>query len=94
MQVLIESGNEVLLKQHCQRPNHLAFFDIDMGGDEFGVFSAVMTEALHAVEHGMMEHFLEILFQHTLSKKGARQLDNLVKSFCRLPRQHALDGHP
>ena len=32
---------DVLRLDWCQHPNHLALFDIDFGGDQFGVFSAV-----------------------------------------------------
>ena len=73
MKATIEQQDADELKALCQRPNQLAFFDIDFGNDPYGVFSAVMTEGLHAIEKGLIEHMLKELFEHklnTTAKKG------------------------
>jgi hypothetical protein len=45
-----------------QRPGFNALYDIDCGGDPYGAFSMIHTEGLHALEDGIMEYALEILF--------------------------------
>jgi hypothetical protein len=68
-------------------------YDIDCGGDPYGVFSMIHTESLHALEIGSMEYSLEILFDK-LNMKQKYQLDSLVKCLVHQPRQHGYKPSP
>jgi hypothetical protein len=76
-----------------QRPGCNALYDIDCGGDPYGVFSMIHTEGLHALEVGTMEYSLEILFDK-LNMKQKYQLDCLVKRLVHQPRQHGYKPFP
>ena len=44
-------------------------FDIDFGGDEFGVFSVVMTGVIHAVGQGIMNCMPEIAVDRSKERR-------------------------
>jgi hypothetical protein len=54
----------------CQRPGFNELYDIDCGGDPYGVFSMIHTEGLHALEVGIMDYLLEILFDKLSLKQN------------------------
>ena len=81
------------LKHMCQRPFYNALFDIDCGGDPYGVFSMIHTEGLHAIEQGLIPYMLEILFD-SFPKAEQRTLDHLIKGFLAYPRQHGYKQFP
>ena len=81
------------LKSICQRPYYNALFDIDCGGDPYGVFSMIHTEGLHAIEQGLIPYMLEILFV-AMPKSEQRTLDHLIKNLLSYPRQHGYKKFP
>jgi hypothetical protein len=76
-----------------QRPGFNALYDIDCGGDPYGVFSMIHTEVLHALEVGIVEYALEILLSK-LNMKQKYQLDCLVKYLVHQPRPHGYKPFP
>jgi Plavaka transposase len=76
-----------------QRPGFNSLYDVDCGGDPYGVFSMIHTEGLHSLEIGIMEYSLEILF-NKMNMKQKYQLDCLVKRFVQQPRQHGYKPFP
>ena len=66
-----------------------AWFDIDFGGCEYGIFSAACPiEGLHALENGLILYCLQVLFTKIGSSTKLGELDKLVKKLTKLPRQH------
>ena len=93
VQALHATNDIVGLKNICQRPYYNALFDIDCGGDPYGVFSMIHTEGLLAIEQGLIPYMLEILFD-SISNSDQRNLDNLIKGFLLYPRQHGYQKFP
>ena len=90
---LIDDQNEVALRQLSQRPFYNSLYNIDCGGDPYGVFSMIHTEGLHAIEVGLIPYMLEILLDAIPNRKHCR-LDKLVKRLVEHPRQHGYNGLP
>ena len=90
---LAQEGNHDALGAMCQRPTHLAFFDLDCGNDPFGIFSMVMTEGLHAVESGIVACLLQVLCQQ-LPKKQRQALDIGVAAMANIQRQNDAKAFP
>ena len=87
------------LKALYQYDNVNAFFDLDYGGSPFGIFTAAMlTEALHQLEKGLIYDCLIILFKIYMKGEHRRQLDDIVSSWCELPSQKyakgSMDSYP
>ena len=90
---MIADQNEVALRQLSQRPFYNSLYNIDCGGDPYGVFSMIHTEGLHAIEVGLIPYMLEILLDAIPNHKH-RRLDKLVKRLVQHPRQHGYNGLP
>jgi hypothetical protein len=91
---LVDNQDLPALRQLSQRPTFNALFEIDCGDDPHGVFSMIMTEALHALEQGLMPYMMKQLMQQLGSLPVQAELDRLVKSLTELPRQHGYQGFP
>jgi len=77
-QLLVNNDIESLKKLN-QHNVWSAFFDVDFGSCEYGVFSAAMPiEALHSLENGLMKDLLKVLFD-TMAPSFASELDKLAK---------------
>jgi hypothetical protein len=76
-----------------QCPGFNALYDVDCGGDPYGVFSMIHMEGLHSLEIGIMEYSLESLF-NKMNMKQKYQLDCLVKRLVHQPRQHGYKPFP
>jgi hypothetical protein len=68
-------------------------YQIECGGDPYGVVSMVHTEGIHAAEIGLVPYMLEILFDE-LSKSAKEELDTLVKWLVKHPKQHGYKSFP
>jgi hypothetical protein len=55
-------GTKADLNLIANRSGFNACYKIDCGGDLYGIFSMVHTNSLHAIEVGLVEYMLEILF--------------------------------
>ena len=68
---------------------YIAWFDVDFGGCDYGIFSAAMpVEALHSIEGGLIKDVLDILFKEDLPPRYQVKLDDLGRQLCRLDKQH------
>ena len=90
---LYEAQDKDALKALAQRPNYNCLYDIDCGKDPYGVFSMIHTEGLHALEVGLIERMVAVLFED-LPKKEHATLDGLVKKPSFHPHQHGYKGFP
>jgi hypothetical protein len=91
---LVADQNLDALRQLAQRPTFNAFYDIDCGDDPYGVFSMIMTEALHALEQGLMPYMMKQLMQQLGPLNVQAELDRLIKTTNDNPRQHGYHGFP
>ena len=77
------------LQKICQYNVNVAWFDVDFGGCDYGVFSAAMpVEALHALEGGLMIDVLTILFKVDLKPLMQARLDALAVQMTKWDKQH------
>lgn len=74
-----------------QVPHHVAWFDLDYGGNPEGIFTAACPpEALHALENGIYKNILLELFKQILKPTASAHLDKHVKQWCQYLRQRFL----
>jgi hypothetical protein len=90
---LYETQDLDALRALAQRPTFNCLYDIDCGNDPYGVFSMIHTEGLHALEVGLMERMVSVLFAD-LPNKEHGALDRLVKKLSSHPRQHGYQCFP
>lgn len=90
---LYEAQDKERLHALHQRPTYNSLYDIDCGKDPYGVFSMIHTEGLHALEVGLMERMVAVLFEDLPTKEHAT-LDGLVKKLHSYPHQHGYNGFP
>ena len=65
-----------------------AWFDVNFGGCEYGVFSAAMPiEPLHSLENGLMADCLKIMFDEDLTDRQCKDLDQICKILVTFDRQ-------
>ena len=82
-----------LLKSISQNNVYCAWFDVDFGGCERGIFSAAMpVEALHAIEGGLCKDVVSILFTMDLKPMRCGQLDILARRMCSWDKQFYLSS--
>jgi Plavaka transposase len=93
VQHLVHTGTTAQLNTFRQYGGFNSLYNIDCGGDPYGVFSMIHTEGLHALEVGLIPYMLEILMEElTPTAKG--ELDGLVKRLLHHPKQHGYDPFP
>ena len=81
------------LKSISQNNVYCAWFDVDFGGCNRGVFSAAMpVEALHAIEGGICKDVLSILFNTDLKPAKCGLLDIIACDMCRWDKQYYLSS--
>ena len=86
-QMVINNDYEKL-DQICQYHSYIAWFDVDFGGCQYGIFSAAMpVEALHSVEGGIILDVLKILFNNDLKPKYRAQLDAIAIKMTKWDKQ-------
>ena len=90
---LLATGTKASLDAMAQRPGFNAFYNIDCGGDPYGIFSMVHTEGLHAIEVGLVKYMIQILLDE-LTLPAKVQLDTMVKRLLHQPRQHGYKAFP
>ena len=93
MQQLILESNVDVLNKLCQYNVYTPFYDIDYGSCKFGIFSAAMpVESLHALENGLIQDALDVLFkQYIIGKKQVR-LDSIAKKIQYLDHQYYISA--
>jgi hypothetical protein len=84
MKQLVTNGTKAELDAMAQHPGLNAFYNIDCGGDPYGIFSMVHTKGLHAIEVGLVKYMIEILLEE-LSGAAQVKLDTLVKRLLKHP---------
>ena len=85
------NDDKAILKSISQNNVYCAWFDVDFGGCERGIFSAAMPiEALHAIEGGICKDVLNILFTNDLKDARCGGLDNIAKAMCSWEKQYYL----
>jgi hypothetical protein len=87
---LVNNGTKAAMDAVAQQPGFNAFYNIDCGGDPYGIFSMIHTEGLHPIEVGLVKYMIEILIKE-LSGAAQVKLDKLVKRLLKHPRQHGND---
>ena len=65
-----------------------AWWNVDFGGDRYGIYSATCTEVLHAAKNGYVLHFLKMIFNKRLSSRNCNLIDNTAKWLSLFPRHH------
>jgi hypothetical protein len=94
VQHLLATGSKEEIKNIAQRPGFNSFYQIDYGGNLYGIFSMIHTEGLHAIEVGLCKYMMEILFEE-LPKQAKQELDTiLVKCLLQHPKQHGFKAFP
>lgn len=65
------------------------WFEMEYGGDKFGIFSAAMpVEALHAVELGLIAHCLRLLWTENITNSTLQaRFDTHLRTWVSYPRQ-------
>jgi hypothetical protein len=91
---LYEAKDYKALKAISQRPYYNCLYDIDCGKDPYGVFSMIHTEALHALETGLIQRMVEVLFEDLKSDTLRAELDIMVKKLTSHPTQHGYKNFP
>ena len=91
---LYETQNYQALTALAQRPHYNCLYDIDCGKDPYGVFSMVHTEGLHALETGLIQRMVEVLFDDLKQDSVRAELDSLVKKLNDHPNQHGYKVFP
>lgn len=85
---MVERGEEERLKAMNQYCIKSSWFDVDFGGDKFGIFSAGMpVEPLHSLESGLIADCLRILFMDCMSTQHKDEINKLARYMSRLDRQ-------
>jgi hypothetical protein len=62
IQHLLATGSKEEIKSFAQWPGLNSLYQIDCGGNPYGIFSMFHTEGLHSIEVGMGKYIMEILF--------------------------------
>ena len=96
---LIQNEDVAGLLHYRQHNVWLAFFDISYGGCPYGIYGAGMpTEALHAVENGLVPYSLDELFSVWLTDVPKNNFDTVVQGLTRLDQQRfmssSMDRYP
>jgi hypothetical protein len=89
----VNNGTKAAMDAMAQHPGFNAFYNVDCGGDPYGIFSMIHTEGLHAIEVRLVKYMIEILIEE-LSEAAQVKLDKLVKRLLKHPRQHGYDAFP
>ena len=91
---LVQTNNVIELSAISQRNVYLSWFDVDFGGSPYGVFTAACpSEALHAVESGLIEYCLEELFNEILTNKSKAALDKVVQNWFLHDKQRTMTAY-
>ncbi len=87
----VQNGDIDKLNKINQYNVNVAWFDVDFGGCDYGIFSAAMpVEALHSLEGGLMEDVLKILFEKDLKPYYQTKLDGLAIKMLQWDKQYYL----
>jgi hypothetical protein len=71
-----------------QQPHWNSFFDLQYG-HQYGIFTAACpTEALHALENGLIKDTLNEIFHNIFASQQLTDLDAYIQQWCLLPKQH------
>ena len=85
---LLQNNDMEGLKQMNQYNVQNAWFKVDFGGCEFGIFSAACpVEPLHALENGIIDDCLDVLLKKIGPARLLARLDVLARNLVDLPRQ-------
>jgi hypothetical protein len=85
VQQLLATGSKEEIKNFAQRPGFNSLYQIDCGGNPYGIFSMIHTEGLHTIEVGLCKYMIETLFEE-LPKQAKQELDILVKRLLQHPK--------
>lgn len=90
----VENENTVKLQKYHQYCVKSIWYNLSYGGCKFGVFSAANpTEWLHALDNGLIEYCLHVLYEELLSVSQCTELDNIVKWLTKLPQQRLMSAN-
>ena len=89
--------NDENKKTHLAAYNQLdidtIFFKLNYGGCKYGMFSAACpVEPLHAIEKGLFEKIIHILFNEEMTNRQRAGLDAAVRKLCYLSCQKGLSS--
>ena len=94
IKMLVANKDERRLSQINQYCVDSVWYNLTYGGCRFGIFSAANpTEWLHALDNGLIKHCLNDLNKHKLTSHQREKLDEIVKNFTEMPRQHLMTAN-
>ena len=94
IKMLVANKDEKRLSEINQYCVDSVWYNLTHGGCRFGIFSAANpTEWLHALDNGLIEHCLNDLNKHKLTSYQREKLDEIVKAFTEMPRQHLMTAN-
>jgi len=77
---MVQHNDTASLNKLCQYNVYTSWFDVNYGGCKYGIFSAAMPiEPLHALENGLMQDILDVLFKEYIVGRKKFELDLLAK---------------
>ena len=82
------------LKALNQRVVWNSFYSIDMGDDIHGIYGKCHTEAMHAIQEGIIKYILEIFISKALKPKDCGEFDECISSMCAQIGDHGKDQFP
>src|SRR5688572_21563277 len=97
---LVNNQDIDALEALYQAPHCKAWFKVDYGSNPKGIFTAACPhKALHALENGISQHLLKVLFKEILKPQRSAFLDQHVNRWNSYPRQHFMrsynvEGYP
>ena len=88
IQDLVEKNEFKKLDEMNQYHVHNAWFDVDFGGCPYGIFSAACpVEALHAIENGIINNCIKVLYDKIGNSDELGNLDKIARKITFLARQ-------
>ena len=88
---LVRNQETEKLNSICQHQVYSAWFDVDFGGCQYGIFSAAMPiESLHALEGGLIKDCLQILYKEDWKPYWCTRIDMVVKKMTTWDKQSSM----
>ena len=94
MMRLVQNKESDKLKAMNQRLVWNCFYSIDMGDDVHGIYGKCHTEAMHAIQEGIIKYILDIFMNKALKPKDCGEFDECVSSMCAQIGDHGKDEFP
>ena len=91
---MIDEEKTEELQSLQQRYVFNTFHLLDMGDDKHGIYGKCHTEALHAIEEGIIKYLLEILVDTVLTEADCTTFDEFIRCMCCQLGDHGKDNFP